>query len=454
MTTIFANQALTETGWVDNLRISISDEGKITETAVGEAQSGDIRLDIALPAPLNLHSHSFQRAMAGLTEKRGPDPSDSFWTWRKLMYRFLDQLTPKHIETIAAQVFMEMAEAGYAAVAEFHYIHHNIGGTHYDNIAELSDRVIAAANETGLGLTHLPVHYQYGGLDKRVLQGGQQRFGCDFDSYAKIHQIASANLSRADDTIGVAPHSLRAVDADGLSQAIALGADGPIHMHLAEQIAEVDEVVQHTGARPTEYLLNAHDVNPNWCLIHCTQMTDQETVSLAKTGAVAGLCPLTESSLGDGIFNGTTFLNAGGNIGFGSDSNVHISLFEELKTLEYSQRLRDHSRAALATEAHSTGRVLFEQAAKSGAQAGGRKSGKIASGYWGDILGISSQNPYACGRNGDTLLDTLIFGGHGQNCISDVWSAGRHIVQDGKHKNRQTISSRFMKTLNELGQDI
>jgi formimidoylglutamate deiminase len=225
-------------------------------------------------------------------------------------------------------------------------------------------------------------------------------------------------------------------------------------MHLAEQVAEVEEVLAQLGARPTEWLLANHPVDERWCLIHCTQMTNSETGALAATGAVAGLCPLTESNLGDGIFNGTAYLGEGGTIGFGSDSNVHISLFEELKTLEYSQRLRDLSRAALATQDRSTGRVLFDAAAKGGAQAGGRQSGMIETGVWADLIGLDDDNQWLCNRKGDAVLDSLIFGGGGQLCIRDVWSAGRHVVKEGRHFKRDDIIRSFKNTMLQLETSI
>ena len=454
MQKIIAKQALTNTGWKSDVEIGIED-GRIAY--VGPRSDGPAHaVDLALPAPLNLHSHAFQRAMSGLTEARGPDPSDSFWTWRRLMYRFLDQLTPHQVEVIAAQVFMEMLEAGYAGVAEFHYLHHDRGGATYANLAELSERIVSAATDVGIGLTLLPVLYQFGGCDKRPLAGGQQRFGNDPDQFARLHEGAAKAVKAgpADFNIGVAPHSLRAVDPTGLTRAIALAGNGPVHMHLAEQVAEVEEVQAHLKARPTEWLLENHGVESRWCLIHCTQMTSRETRALAASGAVAGLCPITEANLGDGIFNGTEFLGLGGSIGFGSDSNVHISLFEELKSLEYSQRLRDRSRAALATAGRSTGRVLLEAAAKGGAQAGGRNSGVIAPGMVADILGLALDNEWGAGRQGDMALDTLVFGGHGQQCIRDLWSAGRHVVKEGRHVTRARISSAFIATMAELEQAI
>lgn len=455
MQLIHAKQCLTPHGWQDDIAVAIDDTGRIA--AVGR-QSGTPTEDVGLlmPAPLNLHSHTFQRAMAGLTEARGPDPRDSFWTWRRLMYAFLDQLSPDDVEAIAAQVFMEMLEAGYGAVAEFHYLHHAVGGTPHETLSEMSQRIVAAALQAGIGLTLLPVHYQHGGCDRRPLTGGQRRFGNDPDRFLTLHAQASAATRAAgpDFTTGMAPHSLRAVDPDGLRAALAQAPAGPIHMHLAEQVAEVDEVHTHLGARPVEWLLANHIVDARWCLIHCTRMTGAETDALAATGAVAGLCPLTESNLGDGIFKGTRYLGAGGAIGVGSDSCVQISLCEELKTLEYSQRLRDRSRAALATQDRSTGRVLFDAALRGGAQAGGRASGRIEAGAWADLAGYRTDTPHLCNRRGDTALDSLIFAGGAPDSLREVWSAGRHVVTQGRHIRRDEISAAYLRRMARLESEI
>ena len=451
MKIIHSKQALIGGKWLLDVQVNISDDGRIAQIG-DQTQTATDKVAILLPAPLNLHSHTFQRAMAGLTEARGPDPRDSFWSWRQLMYRFLDQLTPDHVEAIASLAFMEMAEAGYGSVAEFHYLHHDVAGKTYGNLAEMSDRIVAAAENAGIGLTLLPVLYQYGGCDLRPLAGGQMRFDNEPAQFMRLHDGAAKSVrsAAADFNIGVAPHSLRAVDENGLAQILDFAKSGPIHMHLAEQVAEVDELVAHRNARPTEWLLANHDVNDRWCLIHATQLNDQETHDLAKSGAVAGLCPITESNLGDGIFRGTEFLDHGGVVGFGSDSDVHISLFDELKTLEYSQRLRDKSRAALATPAKSTGRVLIDAANKGGAQAGGRDAGEIAVGKWADMIGLDDDNQWLCNRKGDALLDSMIFGGWGQACITDVWSAGRHLVKEGRHFARETIIKDYKTAMQQL----
>ncbi|WP_425038678.1 formimidoylglutamate deiminase [Primorskyibacter sp. S187A] len=450
MQTIWAETALLPTGWACGVAVDLDAMGRIQTVAENAPERG-MRVPMLLPAPVNVHSHAFQRAMAGLTERRGPDPTDSFWTWRQLMFRFLDRLTPEHIEAITAFVQMEMLEAGYGASVEFHYLHHQPGGAPYDTIAEMSDRVIAASGLSGMGLCLLPVHYQFGGCDQRALTIGQVRFGNGFDQFQVLHAAASTTIDAAapDAAIGVAPHSLRAVGRDDLKRYAAHFPSGPIHMHLAEQVAEVEEVQQAWGARPVDWALEHMGLDGRWCLIHCTQMTPQETGALARSGAVAGLCPITESSLGDGIFDGVRWLDNGGAIAIGSDSNIRISLSEELRTLDYSQRLRDRTRAALATPEKSTGRRLFDEVLKGGAQASGRQTGRIEAGAWADLLCLDTTSEHLWGRTGDTALDTWIFAGD-DRLVTDVWSAGRHMVRDGLHIQRARITADYKRAMDAL----
>ena len=441
MTTIWAKTALTEGGWRSDVAVTIGAGGRIASVTEGSPPAGQ-PVGILLPAPVNGHSHAFQRAMAGLTERRGPDGSDSFWTWRRLMYRFLEELTPDHVEAIAAFVQMEMLEAGYAAVAEFHYLHgHGQGGRALTCLSEMAERIVAAAEVSGMGLTLLPVFYQYGGCDRRALEGGQIRFGNDPEGFGRLMEGAREAVAGLPDDarLGVALHSLRAVAPEDIAPTAALADGGPVHMHLAEQAAEVEEVQAAYGQRPVEWLLDHVTVDQRWCLIHCTQMQPEETVALARTGAVAGLCPITESNLGDGIFDGVRWLEAGGRIAIGSDSNIRITLAEELRTLEYSQRLRDRSRAALATAEQSTGRHLFEQACRGGAQAAGRDSGRIAPGVLADLVALDEGAITLAGRSGDALLDSWIFAGD-DRLVTDVWSAGRHQVREGRHVAREAIT--------------
>ncbi len=451
MTTLWAARALTDDGWSDSLRVAIDATGRIATVEQGAPAPSDHRVDVLLPAPANAHSHAFQRAMAGLTERRGPDPRDTFWTWRALMFRFLDRLTPDYVEAIAAFVQMEMLEAGYATTVEFHYLHHQPGGRPYANSAEMAERIASATARSGIGLTLLPVHYRYGGCDRRPLGPGQIRFGTDPEAFARLHAASAAAIGRlpADTALGVAPHSLRAVAPEDLPGIAALATDGPIHMHLAEQMAEVAEVEAALGCRPVEWVLDHLAPDARHTFIHCTQMEPHETEALARSGATAGLCPITESSLGDGIFEGVRWLAAGGRIAVGSDSNIRISLSEELRTLEYSQRLRDRSRAALATPERSTGRRLYDAILAGGAVAAGRETGVIRPGLWADLVTLDAGHVDLDGREGDTVLDTFVFAGD-DRMVRDVWSAGRHMVREGRHVAHDAIAAAYRAALREL----
>ena len=450
MTKIFASKILTSSGWKENITVEINADGHIEKLRT-DTKEYDHHVGCLLPAPVNAHSHSFQRAMSGLTEYRGPNPKDSFWTWRKLMFKFLKQLDPDIVEAVAAFVQMEMLEAGFSTNVEFHYLHHSESGRPYDDIAEMSQRIISAANQSGIGLTLLPVFYQYGGCDLRALEDGQRRFGNNLDQFQTLFQRVSKILetSPPDTFLGLAPHSLRAVDPKDLIELVNIAEKKPIHMHLAEQVAEVDEVKEFLGARPVEWVMENLDISNQWCMIHCTQMEPHEVKMLAKTQAVAGLCPITESSLGDGIFEGANWMSNNGNIAIGSDSNVRISLSEELRTLEYSQRLRDRSRAVLANSHQSTGRRLFEGICKGGAQAAGRKTGLIKEGYLADLLALDTNHVDLERHKEDTLLDSYIFSGD-DRMISDVWSAGRHLVKDGEHILRTEITRAYKKATKKL----
>ncbi len=440
---LHAASALLPEGWAKDVRIRIKG-GRIAEVTKGVAGQGQ---GVLLPAPLNLHSHTFQRAMAGLTEGRTAG-QDSFWTWRTLMYRFLERLEPEDVQAIAAQAMVEMAEAGFAAVAEFHYLHHPVGGGTYTDAAEMTVRIAEAARATGLGLTHLPVIYEQGGTDGRALAGGQLRFGSSPEVFAAVLDGAGRALSGMPDAVlGVAPHSLRAVSRRTLDRVAGM-TSGPVHIHIAEQVGEVSEVQSAWGARPVEWAVANLPLDARWCMIHATQMTAAETAALAKTGAVAGLCPITEANLGDGIFDAPGWLAAGGIFGVGTDSNVRISLAEELRLLEYSQRLGQKARAVMADD-RSTGRLLWEGAATGGAQAAGRGSGRIAVGDWADLLALDTADLRLEGLEGDRLLDAFVFAGR-DGLITDLWSAGRHIVRQGRHVARETVEARFRKTMRRL----
>ncbi|MFM7334253.1 MAG: formimidoylglutamate deiminase [Tabrizicola sp.] len=440
---LHAATALLPEGWAKDVQIRV-EAGRIVEVRTGTPGRGH---GVLLPAPVNLHSHTFQRAMAGLTEGRTAG-QDSFWTWRALMYRFLERLSPEDVQAIAAQAMVEMAETGFAAVCEFHYLHHPVVGGTYADPAEMSGRVAEAARETGLGLTHLPVIYEQGGVDGRALAGGQLRFGSSPEVYAAVLDGAGRALTGMPDAVlGVAPHSLRAVSRGTLDRVAGM-TKGPIHIHIAEQGAEVTEVQAAWGARPVEWAVANLPLDARWCMIHATQMMPFETAALAQTGAVAGLCPITEANLGDGIFDAPGWLAAGGAFGVGSDSNVRISLAEELRVLEYSQRLDLKARAVMA-DLRSTGRLLWEEAARGGAQAAGRGTGRIEVGGGADLVALDTQDLRREGLAGDPLLDAVVFAGR-DGLVTDLWSAGRHIVRDGRHIARDAIATRFRATMCRL----
>jgi len=447
MPTVHASRALTGTGWEGDARVHL-DEMRIARIETGSPpEPDDLRVDTLLPALANLHSHSFQRAMAGMTETRAPG-RDSFWTWRRLMYDFVARLTPEQVEAIAAQVFIEMQEAGFAAVGEFHYVHHQPDGAPYGRQSELSQRVFAAAAETGIGLTHLPVLYSYGGAGKAPLGPGQARFGNDVDRFVALVEEARAAAGDlpGDTSVGIAPHSLRATSPEDLRAVQAIHAGQPIHIHIAEQPKEVSDIETWLGARPVEWLLHNAPVSGQWCLIHATHMTEAETTAMARSGAVAGLCPITEANLGDGPFNGPGYLAAGGAFGLGSDSNVCISLTEELRTLEYSQRLRDLARNVMVPGEGSVGAALYTGAARGGAQALGRDAGALAVGALADMVAIDSSDPALVALRDDQLLDGLCFAAK-DRVVTNLWSAGRHRVRGGRHVARDAVAARYRTAL-------
>jgi formimidoylglutamate deiminase len=453
---LFAELALTPEGWAKNVRVTVDQLGRISAVESGVDPNRDDQYlpnRILLPALSNLHSHSFQRAMSGLTEKR-LEKRDSFWSWRELMYSFLERLTPEQIEAIAALVFMEMLECGYASVGEFHYVHHQRGGQHYGNIAETSCRVINAAEKAGIGLTHLPVFYMQGGLDGKALAEGQLRFGNEREGFLELlEQAQSALLNAPEDyLLGMAPHSLRAVSPESLKEIVKARASGPVHIHIAEQLKEVDDVLENYGARPVEWLLQNVSVDSRWCLIHATHMIPEETQNVAKSGAVVGLCPITEANLGDGVFDGSGLLSSGGKYGIGSDSNVFIALTEELRLLEYSQRFVRKERNVMTSNSGSVGRALYNEALVGGAQALGRKSGSLSPGNWADIVSLDAETLSLWGCSDDEFLDRWIFTSD-DSLVCEVWSAGRQMVAHGQHIHHKEIEQRYRTVIQQIRQE-
>jgi formimidoylglutamate deiminase len=447
MRRLILDHALLPDGWAENVGIDI-DGGMILAVHANASADGRERIaGIALPGLPNLHSHTFQRGMAGLAETRGPE-GDSFWTWRQVMYRFLGSLTPDDVEAIAAFAMMEMLEGGFTALAEFHYLHRDVDGRPYADVAELSHRIAAAAQETGMGLTLLPVFYAQGGFGGVAPTEGQRRFINDVDSYARLLEGARKAVAELDDAvIGVAPHSLRAVTPESLRDVVPLAGGGPIHIHIAEQVKEVEDCLTWSGQRPVAWLLDHAPVDRRWCLIHATHLDAREVKGIAMSGAVAGLCPITEANLGDGIFEGADHLAAGGRFGVGSDSNIEISASAELKQFEYSQRLKHRARNVLARrEGQSTGRSLYDRALAGGAQALGRRIGAIEAGQRADLVVLDAGYPDLAAVSGDRWIDSYVFVA-GKAAIDTVFVAGNAVVRSGRHIHRETIRARYGRAM-------
>jgi formimidoylglutamate deiminase len=441
---IFAQKALLPEGWRRQVRISFHAGTIASVETEASPHPSDIQVPYLVPGMPNLHSHAFQRGFSGLTERRGAT-RESFWTWREMMYKFALNLEPEGVQALAALAYMEMLEAGYTRVGEFHYLHHAPNGTQYANPAELSARIFAAAAESGIALTHLPVFYAHGGFGPQPASTEQRRFLHDVENFMRLVQSCDA-MTRPQDRVGYAPHSLRAATKAELD-ALQNGLPGRIvHIHIAEQIKEVEDCLAAYNARPVEWLLNNAPVNENWCLVHATHLTDAERDGIATSRAVAGLCPITEANLGDGLFPAAAFLATQGRIGIGTDSNIRIDVAEELRLLEYGQRLFHRERNVLAEPHGSTGQRLFSASLAGGAQALGAPAPELKQGAPADCVALKDMTGLEL--EDDTLLDRWIFGRDAH--VSDVWAAGAHVVRSGLHIEREEITRRAEQVLQKI----
>jgi formimidoylglutamate deiminase len=399
----------------------------------------------------NLHSHAFQRAMAGLAEVAG-NPNDSFWTWRDLMYRLVGQISPEQLGVIARQLYIEMLKAGYTSVAEFHYVHHDQHGRPYADPTELAGRISQAASAAGIGLTLLPVLYSHSGFGGQPANDGQRRFINTTEQYLGLQQrLAPLLAQQPAQTLGLCFHSLRAVTPQQIEQVLAASdKQCPVHIHIAEQQKEVDDCLAWSGRRPLQWLYENVAVDQRWCLVHATHADAGEVSLMARSGAVAGLCLTTEANLGDGIFPAVDYLAQGGRMGIGSDSHVSLSVVEELRWLEYGQRLRDQRRNRLyGAQQPMVGRTLYDAALKGGAQAMGQAVGALAPGQRADWLVLDGDDPYLATASGDGVLNRWLFAG-GDRQVRDVMVNGRWVVQDGRHADEAESSQAFTQVLREL----
>ena len=452
MPAFFAERALLPTGWASNVRLEVAEDGRLTHVEADASAEGAERLGgPLLPGMPNLHSHAFQRAMAGLAEVAG-NPNDSFWTWRDLMYRLVGRITPEQVQVIARQLYIEMLKAGYTSVAEFHYVHHDHNGQAYADPAELSLRISAAAADTGIGLTLLPVLYSHAGLGGQAPSEGQRRFINSSDQYLRLQERLAPHLAaQPAQRLGLCFHSLRAVTPGQIAEVLAAGDQAcPVHIHIAEQQKEVDDCLAWSGRRPLQWLYENVDVDARWCLVHATHAEADEVSAMARSRAVAGLCLTTEANLGDGIFPAVDFMAQGGRMGIGSDSHVSLSVVEELRWLEYGQRLRDQRRNRLYRgDQPMVGRTLYDAALVGGAQAMGQAVGELAVGKRADWLVLDGQDPYLATASGDAILNRWLFAG-GDRQVRDVMVNGQWVVRQGRHEQEAESAQAFVEVLRQL----
>ena len=449
MTSLWFESALLPLGWASRVRVTAA-HGRIEQvTADVDPNDTDERLDVGIPGIPNLHSHAFQRGIAGLTERRGLE-GDSFWTWRELMYQFVERMNPDEMEAIATLAYAQMLESGFTQVGEFHYLHHDRGGIPFADPGELAGRLVAAAASTGIGLTLLPTLYAHGGFGGAEPGKRQRRFINSRDQFAAIVEASRKVVKTLPGgVVGIAPHSLRAVTPEELAWLVELSGGSVIHIHIAEQTKEVEDCIAWSGRRPVQWLLENTAVDERWCLVHATHVNEAEMLAVAASGAVVGLCPITEANLGDGIFPAASFLSHAGRIGIGSDSNVLIDAGEEFRTLEYSQRLAHRGRNVLASAAgKSTGRTLYDRSLAGGSRVLESPRGLVV-GASLDVVSLKTQEPELVQRRQDDLLDSWIFTGS-RNLVDCVWRAGEKVVSNGRHRHRDAIVARYRQALKNL----
>lgn len=452
MKTLLAPAALLDDGWETDVTISVDAAGLIAGVERNAVGAADERLKgPVVPAMSNLHSHAFQRAIAGRTGLASPAHDDTFWTWREAMYAAVDRLDADAFEAISTQAYVEMAKAGYAAVAEFHYVHHDPRGKAYADPAELAWRIVGAAETAEIGLTLLPVFYAHGNFGGEASSPLQRRFVHSIYSFEKLFEALSKGRTSHDYVLGVAPHSLRAVTPEELTKVVDLAPAGaPIHIHAAEQTREVDDCYGWSGMRPVEWLLRKASIDERWCVVHATHMTDREVEGLAACDAVAGLAPSTEADLGDGFFRADAYLHCGGRFGVGTDSNTLVDPFAELRQLEWSQRLRLRRRNILVEGTSiPVGQALWRAAATGGAQALAIPAGRIAAGMRADLVVLDTDDAALADQPVESVLDAAIFGPC-RRPVRDLMSGGRWVVRDGHHPREQDALRRFRAALSRI----
>ncbi len=438
--------------WLEHAVLHVSAEGMIDRVETGSPKSADSRIGgIVVPGMPNIHSHCFQRLIAGTTGPSGHH-TDSFWSWRKAMYRCANTISPEQYAVVASWVFVEMLKAGYTSCAEFHYLHHQADGSAYSRPSEMSEQLFEAASLSGIAMTLLPVLYCSADFGATAVNDAQKRFAHSPRQYLQLLDMCQAVTSGQPMLeTGVAFHSLRAVPEQAMTEVLQSLQDQrcPIHIHIAEQPAEIEGAIAHLGARPLEWLIEHYPVDQRWCLVHATHLSEHELQAAAATQAVAGLCPTTEADLGDGVFKTLDWLQANGQFAIGSDSNVRISVAEELRLLEYNERLASGRRNVLTTADTTCGRFLYQHAAKAGGTAIGQPVGRLQAGYRADLVVLDGNHQLLCGRTPDAALDSWIFAGD-RSMINSVWVAGRAVVEQGVHAKQDALGSAFCRLVRDF----
>jgi len=450
---LYAEKILLGTQWVEQKTLTI-ENGLITNIVDGKADDAEIAQGAVIPGMVNCHSHAFQRAFAGFSEQ-GSEGQDSFWTWRAIMYKFLDQLTDENAQVIATQLYIEMLKMGYTRVAEFHYLHHQIDGSNYPQLAQMAEAIFKAASNSGIGLTLLPVLYRFSGFGEQAPSDGQKRFINNTEQFNQlVSDCVAMSQQYSNSNVGIAPHSLRAVDKKSLLAAVqhvrSFDNKAPIHIHISEQQQEVADCLAHYGKRPVEWLLENAELDPQWCLIHATHINEQERQGIINSGAIAGICPTTEANLGDGIFPTTEFLQEQGTFAIGSDSHISVNPIEELRWLEYAQRLIKQQRAILADQQQlSVGQNLWQRAAEGGAQSTHSNTGTLALGKQADLLVLDAHKIQLFAHSEQHLLDSMLFASQ-QNPVQDVMVNGQWVIKNGQHSLQASSANNFAHLLKKL----
>lgn len=449
MIALFAPAARLPEAWASNVRFDIGDDGIIQAVSVGASAAGaEMLRGPVIPGMPNLHSHAFQRAMAGLAEQRS-DTGDDFWSWREAMYRFLAFLTPEDVEAIATQLYIEMVKAGYTRVCEFHYLHNDPIGARYREPGAIASAHLRAARSAGIGITLAPTLYTSGGCGGKPLNDGQKRFAITPDLLADmVRSLDKEAAGQPNATVALGIHSLRAARIEEIENLLTALPKRTLHIHVSEQVGEVKECVAWCGRTPIAQLHHAVGLNEKWNLVHATHATAEEIAIIAQAKATITLCPSTEGNLGDGFFPADNYFKLHGIFGIGTDSQICVDPREELRLFEYGRRLQAQKRALSADPGvPHVGAWLWLNTAAGGGNPCATPVGKLQKGYRADFLVLNADSTSLFQRSGDMLLDSFVFVASGADSIREVYVGGKRVVSDSRHAGEEQAQRQFRRTM-------